>query len=180
MRVVVIYFFFNLGARWGVWSMTHSYLFTHCQETGTHFRVWNCYNFLSIYSPFFRKLPIFRRAQLKALAVERNVRYLRKVPFRNRAGAEVYLHLFLPPALESWLVKASPSLLYLQERYPVPTAQEGGWVPGPIRGKVQMFFPTQQLRCPGRVRNIRKERKLKSLELKPVSTILHRSESWNT
>jgi len=102
------------------------------------------------------------------------------VPFRHRAGAEVYLHLFLPPALESWLFNASPNLLYPQERYPVPTAQEGGWVPGPICGKVKMFFPTQQLRCPGRGRNIRKERKLKSFELKPVSTFLHGTESWNT
>jgi len=56
--------------------------------------------------PFFWKDPIFREAQLKASAVERNVRSPRHVPFRHRAAAEVYLHLFLTSALERWLVNA--------------------------------------------------------------------------
>jgi len=142
MGVVVVYSFFNLGARCGGWSTTHPDHFTRCQETRAHFRVWNPYNFLSFYSPFSWKRPIFKDAQLKASAVERNVRAPRNVPFRHIAGAEVYLHLFLTSALERWLVNASPSLLYTQERRPIPTVQEAGWVPGPVCGEVQMCFPT--------------------------------------
>jgi hypothetical protein len=119
--VVVVYSFFNLGTRWGGLSTTHPDRVTHCQEIRNNFWGWNRYNFLSIYSPFFWKFPVFKEAQLKASAVERNVRSPRNVPFRHIAGSEVYLHLFLTSALERCLVNVSPVCFIPRKdiRYPL-------------------------------------------------------------
>jgi len=40
-----------------------------------------------------------------------------------------------------WVVNATPWQLYSQETDPVPTVQEAGWAPGPVRMDAENLAP---------------------------------------
>ena len=50
--------------------------------------------------------------------------------------------LSLTPALDGWVVNATPRPLYPRERYPVPIVEKAGWAPGPVWRQVRKMWPS--------------------------------------
>jgi hypothetical protein len=65
---------------------------------------------------------------------------------KAQRGVEVRLYSFFNLGTRwGWVVSATPQLLYLQDRDPIPVFYEAGWTPGLVWTGVENLAPHQDL-----------------------------------